>query len=99
MGEPGYEGERATGETGWREERWKRKIGRLRSMISDIDVRQDHLEEVIEWALEEMEERAGKEQGGAKTKELKRAVEEARRRLKGEMEMLDILSVKIGADM
>lgn len=91
-------------------EGWKRRIARLRGKISGIDVEQERLEDVIEWALKEIGEEEGQDgqvgwrrakreiQMGGGKRGLEEAVERARDRMRREEEMLDGLMVRIGVE-
>lgn len=105
--EPAYPGVEEA-RTDLREE-WRMKIARLRGKTSAIDVEQERLEELIEWAfgqVGEAEEGDGGEvgrssearriRGGGGNGGLVEAVERARERIRLEEDMLDGLVLKLG---
>ena len=79
-------------------EKRRAKIAELRGEISEMDFRQERLEELIEWALEEMvkgrSEMAVTMRGGEE--ELETAVMVAKQRIAREKEMLEALIMKLG---
>ncbi|GAB7336115.1 hypothetical protein MBLNU13_g08909t2 [Cladosporium sp. NU13] len=81
-------------------EKRRAKIAKLRGEMSEMDVRQERLEEPIEWALEEMakgrSEMAVTMRGGRE--ELETAVMVAKQRIAREKEMLEALIVKLGIE-
>lgn len=82
-------------------EKRKGRIAELRGEISEMDVRQERLEELIDWALEEMAKGRSKMtvtmRGGRE--ELETAMTVAKQRIAREKEMLEALSMKLDINM